>query len=126
MTTLKEKQLALEAPSSLARVRYLRGDVGLTEVELADATGASTRTVRRWTKADDADLQRGPNYSQQIDDLYAVVNELRESLTGKGIRQWLRSRNRYLKGERPIDMLRKGQFQDVYDAALAFRDGVYV
>lgn len=125
MTTL-EKQLAREVPSPLAHVRYLRGDVGLTEADLADATGASTRTVRRWTKADEADLERGPNYAQEIDDLYAVVSELRDSLTGKGIRQWLRSRNRYLKGERPIDVLRSGRFQDVYDAAIAFRDGVYL
>lgn len=116
----------VEGPSTLARVRYLRGDVGLTETELADATGANPRTVRRWTNSNDADFQRGPNYAQEIDDLYAVVNELRDSLTGRGIRQWLRSRNRYLKGERPIDLLRKGQFQDVYDAAIAFRDGVYV
>lgn len=127
MTTLQErKQLALEPPSALARVRYLRGDIGMTEGELADATGATTRTVRRWTKVDEADLQRGPNYAKEIDDLYAVVSELCESLTGKGIRQWLKARNRYLKGERPIDLLRKGQFQEVYDAAVAFRDGVYL
>ena len=125
MTTLKEKHPALESTSALAHVRYLRGEVGLTEADLADATGASTRTVRRWSNAND-DAQREPNYAQQIDDLHAVVIELRESLTGRGIRQWLRSRNRYLKGERPIDLLRKGQFQDVYDAAIAFRDGVYV
>jgi len=115
-----------EASSALERVRYLRGEVGLTETELSDATGASTRTVRRWTSAEDAELQRGPNYTQQIDDLHMVVTELKDSLTHKGIRQWLRSRNRYLKGERPIDLLRKGQFQDVYDAAVAFRDGVYL
>jgi uncharacterized protein (DUF2384 family) len=124
--TLTEKQ-RLGAPiSALERVRYLRGEMGLTETEISDATGASTRTVRRWASAHEDDLQREPNYAQQIDDLHAVVVELKDSLTARGIRQWLRSRNRYLKGERPIDLLRNGKFEDVYEAAIAFRDGVYV
>jgi hypothetical protein len=124
---LKEKlrDRGPEVPSPIAYVRYLRSDVGLTETDLADATGASTRTVRRWTNSGE-DLQRDPNYAQQIDDLHAVVVELRDSLTAKGIRQWLRSRNRYLKGARPIDLLREGRFDAVYEAAIAFRDGAYL
>jgi transcriptional regulator with XRE-family HTH domain len=115
-----------ERDGALTRVRHLRKDIGLTEADLSDATGASTRTVRRWTHADENDLHREPNYARQIDDLNTVVDELHDSLTAKGIRQWLRSRNRYLKGKRPIDLLREGQFDDVYEAAVAFRDGVYL
>src|SRR5579884_3179818 len=118
---LKERNRTLvETPSAITRVRYLRTEVKLTEADLSDATGASTRTVRRWTHTSDDDLQRDPHYAQQIDDLHAVVVELRDSLTAKGIRQWLRSRNRYLKGQRPIDLLREGRFNEVYDAAIAF------
>jgi len=51
--------------------------------------------------------------------------ELQDSLTPRGIGQWLRARKRYLKGERPVDQLRKGNFSDVYEAAVAFRDGVH-
>jgi transcriptional regulator with XRE-family HTH domain len=107
-------------------VRYLRRETGLTEADLADATGASTRTVRRWLAAEPETAERGPHSAQQIDDLRTIVEELEDSLTPKGIRQWLRARNRYLKGARPIDELRAGEFERVHEAARAFADGTYV
>jgi len=106
-------------------VRYLRRHTKLTEADLADGTGASTRTVRRWIAAKPTE-DREPRYARQIDDLRTIVQELEESLTPKGIRQWLRARNRYLDGERAIDLLREGQFRKVREAALAFREGYYV
>jgi transcriptional regulator with XRE-family HTH domain len=119
--------MSLRTPHTpLERVRHLRHEIGLTETDLATATGASTRTVRRWTHALDDDLQRGPNYARQIDDLDAIVTELQDSLTPKGIQQWLWARNRYLKGKRPIEVLGEGRFDVVYEAAAAFRDGVYL
>ena len=65
-------------------------------------------------------------YARQIDDLKAIVDELHDSLTPKGIRQWLRARNRYLGGARPIDLLREGHFDRVNHAAQAFTEGYYV
>jgi hypothetical protein len=106
-----------------AGVRYLRRNTGLTEADLADATGASTRTVRRWTALETDPQNR---FVTQIDDLLAIVKMLEDSLTPKGTRQWLRSRNGYLSGARPIDHLREGRFAEVREAAVAFRDGVYL
>ena len=105
-------------------VRYLRREIGMTEVDLADGTGASTRTVRRWIAAQATQPQA--RHARQIDDLKTIVDELEDSLTPKGIRQWLRARNRYLDGARPIDLLRQGQFDRVNDAARAFSEGYYV
>ena len=45
-----------------ASVRFLRREVGLTEVDLADGTGASTRTVRRWI----ASTRPQPRYAKRI------------------------------------------------------------
>lgn len=114
-----------EAPSTAREVaQRLRSGVGLTEADLATATGASTRTVRRWL-ADDAG---GPQarYAARIDDLRIIVDELQDSLTSKGIRQWLHARSRYLQGARPIDSIGKGQFDSVHKAALAFSEGYYI
>jgi transcriptional regulator with XRE-family HTH domain len=105
-------------------VWHLRLDLGLTESDLASATGASTRTVRRWL-ADDVD-QPQARYAQRIDDLRAVIEVLEDSLTPKGIRQWLHARNRLLAGARPIDSLSKGNFDAVHKAADAFAQGYYV
>src|SRR5687768_1559172 len=95
-----------------ASVRFLRRKMGLTEADLADGTGASTRTVRRWIVT----TRPQARYAQRIDDLKTVVDELQDSMTPKGIRQWLRARNRYLDDARPIDLLRDGQFDRVKEA----------
>jgi hypothetical protein len=121
----RRRRRAAPAPDPFSSVRYLRRNTKLTEADLADATGASTRTVRRWLAAD-TDQARDPHAAQQIDDLRMIVQELEESLTAKGIRQWLRARNRQLDGGRPIDLLRAGDFKRVHEAALAFREGYYV
>ena len=110
----------------LAQVHQLRHEIGLSEMDVATATGASARTVRRWMSSSDADQRRGTNYAQQIDDLHMIATELSDTLTPRGIGQWLRGRNRYLNGERPIELLRRGRFGEVREAAVAFRDGVYV
>ena len=114
-----------ETTNPLGQVRHLRNDLHLTETDLADATGASTRTVRRWSGAQADDLG-APRYADRIDDLHAVVAELEDSLTAKGIRQWLRARNRSLGGVRPIQLLSDGKFEPVYEAACSFRDGEYL
>lgn len=121
----KEDRARQGTPDAFESVRYLRRHTKLTEADLADGTGASTRTVRRWLIAD-PEKARDPHYARQIDDLRMVVSELEESLTAKGIRQWLRARNRYLEGDRPIDLIREGEFKRVREAALAFREGYYV
>ena len=102
-------------------VRYLRQT--LTETDLVDGTGASERTVRRWAHAETDPQNR---YQRQIDDLRTIVVALEPTLTSRGIRQWLRARNRYLHDQRPIDVLRAGRFDDVHEAAIAFRDGTYL
>jgi hypothetical protein len=104
-------------------VRLIRRDVGLTEADLATATGADTRSVRRWTAARPT---RPARHERQIDDLRAIVAILAETLTPQGIRQWLRARNRHLRGERPLDALARGQYTRVQEAAEAFAQGYFV
>lgn len=104
------------------RVRYLRREMGLTERDLAAITGAADRTVRRWLSGT-APQHR---HAERVDDLYAIVEELADSLTAKGLRQWLHGRNRHLKGDRPIDRLAQGDFDAVRKAAEAFSRGYYV
>jgi hypothetical protein len=55
-----------------------------------------------------------------------VRAELADTLTAKGIEQWLHAHNRYLKGERPIDVLARGDGKFAYEAAIAFSEGIYL
>lgn len=98
---------------------------GLTEQDLAAATGAHVRTVRRW-KAPDA--QREPSHhTRQIDDLRTLVARMAATgaMTDRAIVFWLRSRNRWLNDMRPLEVLAKGtdeDFERVRGAADLFID----
>jgi hypothetical protein len=99
----------------------MRREIGLTEADVAAATGADERSVRRWLVR-----TRPVRHERQIDDLRAIVQVLTETLTTDGIRQWLRARNRYLKGEHPLDALARGEYSRVQEAAEAFVEGYFV
>jgi len=97
------------------------GRYGLTQRDIAAAAHVSERTVYAWKREHGGDR----NY-----DRLAVVREvvlvLRDSLTDRGVGQWLRARNRLLQGRRPVEVLGEGDIEAVRRAAAAFAEGVYV
>jgi transcriptional regulator with XRE-family HTH domain len=105
-----------------AVVRRLREDYGLTQSIIAEATGASARSVRNWEQTSAI----RPHNDERLRDLREVVLILRETLTARGVGQWLTARNRILHGRRPIDLLAEGNPKDVREAATAYVEGAYV
>ncbi len=101
-------------------VRSLR-EFGLTQDAIAHATGASARSVRNWQQTSAI----RPRAAERLHDLREIVLVLAETLTPRGVGQWLRARNRMLKG-RPLDLLSEGHFEQVRQAAAAYVDGAYV
>ena len=95
---------------------------GLSQGDIAVATAVSDRTVRGW-KAH-GHISRGSE--ARLYELRQVVLLLADSLTPRGVGQWLRAPNRLLGGERPLDALHKGRAEDVRRAAAAFAEGAYV
>lgn len=55
-----------------------------------------------------------------------IWDELAPGLTYRGIQQWIHAPSRYLKGEKPIELLRRGEGERVYEAATAWSQGVYL
>lgn len=102
-------------------VAALRG-YGLTQADVAHAVGVSPRTVRNWAK----DTPARRTHEQRLQDLREIVLLLEDSLTSRGVGQWLRARNRLLDGERALDVLAAGDVERVREAAEAFADGAYV
>jgi transcriptional regulator with XRE-family HTH domain len=103
-------------------VRRLRDDYGLTQATIAKATGTSARSVRNW-EASSAIRARN---DERLRDLREIALILSETLTPRGVGQWLRARNRLLNGRRPIDVLAEGGVKAVRDAAKAYVEGAYV
>ncbi len=99
-------------------------EISLTNEDIAIATDADTRTVRRWL--DGQEPRRG--YDGAIDRLRAAVLYLlqRRAMPPEEIALWLRSRSLELGTHpelgfrQPLDALAEGKLADVISAADAF------
>lgn len=96
---------------------------GLTQKDIASATGVSERTVHAWKH--DSGGVRDRNYDR-LATVREIVLLVRDSLTERGVGQWLRARNRLLDGRRPVEALHEGDVGAARRAAKAFAEGVYL
>lgn len=92
---------------------------GVTQAEVAAVAHVSVRGARGWQS-----VIRTDNYDR-LAELRDIVLLLSDSLSPRGVAQWLRARNRLLDRERPIDVLAAGGVKRVHSAAEAFIDGCY-
>ncbi|MEI2616445.1 MAG: MbcA/ParS/Xre antitoxin family protein [Thermomicrobiales bacterium] len=105
-------------------IERLEGDLGLTENELADALGTTSRTLSRW-KVQSHHPQHDAR--ARIRALLALDQRLRETFDShEAMLEWMRSKNRYLRGLRPAEVAAAGRL-DVVEAALdALDEGIFV
>jgi predicted transcriptional regulator len=108
---------AIEAPEI---VRALK-PFGVTQEQIAAVVHVSPRAVRAWNLSSPR-----PEHYDRLAEFRDLVSLLSDSLTERGVKQWLSAKNRMLQGSRPIDLLAEGNFAMVEAAAQAFVDGAYV
>jgi hypothetical protein len=94
---------------------------GVTQVDVAAVARVSDRAVRAWRTGD----IRADRYDR-LSQLRDLVLLLSDSLTQRGVGQWLHAKNRLLEGGRPVDLLAEDRYEEVRGAAAAFVDGSYV
>lgn len=94
---------------------------GVTQVDVAAVIQVSDRAVRGWRNGDIR-----PERYDRLAQLRDLVLLLSDSLTPRGVGQWLHAKNRLLDGQRPVDLLAKDRYEDVRSAAESFIDGAYV
>lgn len=108
---------AVEAPEIVHALRRY----GVSQADVGSVTGVSDRAVRGWTSS----RIRSDRYDR-LADLRDIALVLSDSLSPRGVGQWLHARNRLLAGRRPLEVLADGAIEDVRQAAQAFVDGSYV
>lgn len=96
---------------------------GITPAEVDTVTGVLDRAVRKRQRPS---IDPAPYDRRARAELRDLVALLSDSLSPRGVGQWMYARNRLLKAERPIDLLSAGRFDEVRLAARSFIEGSYV
>ena len=104
------------------RLDVISSKTGVREREVAELLGTTPQTVHRWRKAQ-ADPQS--SHLRRIVDLAFAAEELSELYQPDEARIWLYSRNRLLGGERPVDLISRGEIDPVLQAIAILKDGAY-
>ncbi len=95
--------------------------LGVSQEALSRILNVSARTVHRWLKG------TRPRPKPELDKLQEVVSLLEQTLpNAASIRSYLNHSNPSLGGEKPIDLLIRGEFDRVTADLQAVQEGVYV
>lgn len=96
------------------------GDV-VDTADLARVSETNPRSVSRW-RSQETTPRRGSE--ERLLELRAVVDLARTVMSDDAARFWLRSPNRDLGYEKPLDLIAEGAYQRVVDLLLALAEGV--
>lgn len=89
--------------------------------DVAQITGATPRSVSRWTAAK-ASPRR--DAEDRLLELKSVVDLLRSVLRDEPARLWLRSPHPDLDWRKPLELIADGEYRRVIGAVLAMAEGV--
>ncbi len=91
--------------------------------DLARALDATPRTVSRWLNQETT--PRGDAKERML-EVVAVFDRLSATLAPSAAHEWLLAPNPSLDYDKPIDLLREGEFRRVLGAIDALAEGVFV
>lgn len=116
-----------EAPYSLqsalaARLDGIQEHADFTGREVAQLLGTSPETISRW-RGGKSEPQ--PKLRDGLLQLEWLVSELAELYPPKEAHLWLFSPHKLLKGERPVDLISRGETDSVLQIIAQLKDGAY-
>jgi len=100
-------------------VRDLRV-AALTTGEIGQIAGVKERQVHNWAAG--SSRPNAPARDRLLELAY-IVGELQDVYTPEGVDIWLHGRNRSLNGQRPLDLLVRGDFPTVLHAVERLKTG---
>jgi hypothetical protein len=95
-------------------------ETALTAGEVAAIAGVKERQVQHWAAG--THRPTGTKRDRLLELAY-IVERLSDVYRPEGIDIWIHGRNRDLGGERPIDLLRQGNFSAVLNAVEQLETG---
>jgi CheY-like chemotaxis protein len=95
--------------------------LGVSQEVLSRILNVSARTAHRWLKG------TRPRRTRELDRLLEIVALLEQTLPNdEAIRSYVYHANPTLRGEKPIDLLIRGDFDRVVADLQAIQEGVYI
>lgn len=110
-------------PELLTRLKTASSSVDFGRSDLARALDTTPRTVSRWLGGETA--PRG-DVRERILEVLHVFDQLSKVLNPQAAHDWLLSPNEMLGHEKPIDLLKQGEYRRVLGAVEALAEGVFV
>lgn len=96
---------------------------GLRSIDIANVLGTRPETVSRWNQG--KAFPRGDTEKLLL-DLEYIVDQLSDFYVPLEARLWLHSRQRLMDGQRPVDLIQRGDTDAVMLVLDQLRDGIYL
>ena len=97
-------------PTAIASEAVRLGELGLTDEDLARATGAARSTARAWLNERSAP---SGERSERLIELVAIVERLEQAIKPDYIPIWLRKPVPALDYDKPLDVVGRGDYRQV-------------
>ncbi len=117
-TSILEKQSAVDA------IQQANDILGLNSIEVAEALGVHRQTVFRYRKLESvpsAEVQERLTKIREISYLLAEV-----FINIEAQHEWLYSPELLLRDRRPIDLIKKGEFDEIMSVLAGHYSGAYI
>ena len=105
------------------RLERAAASIDLDRRDIARALGTNPRTVARWLNGETAPR---PDARERLLELIAVLERLSATLKPAAAHDWLFTPNLSLDYDKPVDLLRGGEYRRVLGAIDALAEGVFV
>lgn len=109
-------------PDLATRLEEAAKRAELDRVDVARVLDTNPRTVSRWLQRQAAPR---PDARERLLELIAVLEHLSGVLRPAYAHDWLLSPNPMLDHEKPVDLLREGEYRRVLGAIDAIAEGVF-
>lgn len=123
LTRLAERQPVAEDRQINELARWLDQVLTVPQGRKAEVLGVAPRTFQRWVAATPTEPE--PNDARALRIVARIANQLRHSLGGAGIVDWLERPRDELGGQRPADVLRDSDSaEQLLSLAVASRSSI--
>ena len=104
------------------RIEAIQRSAEITAREIAQLLDTTPETISRWRGGK---TEPHPKMRDSLLQLEWLVSELAELYRPQQAHLWLFSPHKLLNGERPVDLVRRGQTERVLQVIAQLKDGAY-